>query len=61
MPGLDEDGNALTVDAAQKLFHKNGDTFYIPNQNFTSPSEANSRLIQGKMRIQHLMKQAKFL
>lgn len=38
--GLDEDGNPLTIQAAQRLFHKNNNTVYSPNPNFKNQKQA---------------------
>lgn len=52
MPDVDDDGNPLTIEAAQRIYHKNDNAFYIPKPRYKSVKEANNILSQGKMRIQ---------
>jgi hypothetical protein len=36
MQGLDADGKPVTIDAAQKLYHRNDNPLYFPKKNYTS-------------------------
>ena len=58
--GFDEDGNPITIEAAQKLYHADDNPLYIVETKYGSPQQASNELIQGKKRIQDLLKQAKF-
>ena len=58
--GFDDDGNPVTVEAAQQLYHADNNPLYILTPNYTSPKEANDKLHQGNRRIQELLRQAKF-
>ena len=58
-PDVDDDGRPLTIGAAQRLFHKNGDKIYLPNATYRSRDEANSVIINGQMRIKKLIENAK--
>jgi|TARA_B110000285_G_scaffold204905_1_gene242238 hypothetical protein len=40
MQGLDADGKPVTVDAAQKMYHRNDNPLYFPKKNYTSKNEA---------------------
>ena len=42
--GYDEDGNPVTVQAAQRLYHKNNNPVYFPNPNFKNHSQAQKEL-----------------
>ena len=51
MQGLDADGKPVTVDAAQKMYHRNDNPLYFPKKNYTSKNEAIQQLQKGKLRI----------
>ena len=54
--GFDEDGNPITIEAAQKLYHADNNPLYIMETKYGSPEHANSELVYGKKRIQDLLK-----
>ena len=49
--GFDEDGNPITIEAAQKLYHADDNPLYIVESKYGSPQQANHELLQGKKRI----------
>ena len=57
---FDEDGNPLTIDAAQQLYHADDNPLYVTETKYSSPHQAHEELMQGKQRIKDLLKQAKF-
>ena len=63
----DEDGKPLSVMAAQKFYHSQGnspvnilDSKKAKFTSFKSPFEANKKLAKGKKYMQEVLKQAKF-
>ena len=44
-PDYDEDGNPLTIGAAQELYHGDKNPLYFPLPKYFSPKEANKDLI----------------
>lgn len=59
-PEFDEDGNPLTIGAAQELYHGDSNPLYFPNANYNSQKHATEQLKKGKQRISELLKQSKF-
>ena len=58
--GYDEEGNPLTVTAAQKKFHNNQNALYVKGKRlFRNKREARSQLQHSKITIKKLMDQAK--
>ena len=58
--GLDEDGNPVTVQAAQKLFHSNNNGVFCRQPVYQNKKQASVDLLKGNMRIQQLIKKNKF-
>jgi len=39
-PDVDDDGNPLTVAAAQRIYHGNSQTLYCPKPNYDNPIDS---------------------
>ena len=50
-PGFDEDGNPVTVEAAQKHYHKNLPGSFFPDQFYASKIDAKQKLVTNKLKI----------
>ena len=58
-PGFDEDGNPVTIEAAQKFYHKGRVGPYMLEKIYKHPKDAKLQLNEGKLKVQGLLQQAK--
>ena len=58
---VDDDGNPLTVAAAQRIHHKDGtQKMYFPKQTYTNPKDSLNQLNNKKAQIQDMIQRARF-
>lgn len=58
---VDDDGNPLTVAAAQRIHHKDGTkTMYFPKQTYSNPADSLNQLNNKKAQIQDIIQKARW-
>ena len=60
-PDVDDDGNPLTVGAAQRIFHQGEGTksLYCPKFQYENPADSLNQLNKNKAHIQDLIQKAR--